>query len=213
MGKRTLEQFREDLVSALGQAGLSNQKLDRWINEAYDEVLGAIEFEKAMGTTTFYTSADLYDYPCPRDLDEPNVLVDTTNKTRLAFVNLQNFAQLDETVTGKPERWTLRADRILLWPVPDDAYQIRLTYTKLPPHLEDSTDVTILPRRWDNAIDLMAKHYAFAAMGDLEKAQYYYSRAIGYIRSRRSDKDFREATPALGIQVITSEEDLLDLET
>ena len=43
MGLMTLADFQTDLQSALGDKGLANAKLNRWINAGYYDLAGAVE--------------------------------------------------------------------------------------------------------------------------------------------------------------------------
>jgi hypothetical protein len=61
--------------------------------------------------------------------------------------------------TGTPEKWSLIAGVIHVWPWPDQVYTLYIDYTEGPADLVSSTDTPVIPARWHDVLVFGAAKY------------------------------------------------------
>lgn len=213
MGRMTLDQFRSTLLASLGDRGVGNDRLDIWINQAYEEVATAIEFEAAQASTTLTTVLNQASYSLPAGLLGIRGIVDETNDRNLVRMDWQEYLRKnpDSDVNGEPTHWVRHNDKVYLHPTPDTAGEtLSLYYEKELTALSSGSDKTAIPGMWDKAILLLAQASGLQDLKEFEGAQLVFSRAMGYMRSRRTDDQLAARNSAVGVQVAWSEEDLID---
>lgn len=54
--------------------------------------------------------------------------------------------------TGTPEKWSLIAGAIHFWPYPDQAYNIYIDYSSMPPDLVADTDTPVIPPQFHDIL-------------------------------------------------------------
>lgn len=130
------------------------QQLD-FLNAAYREIHRARRwpFLEAIDSSTT-TSVNVSSYTPPmsnwRNLDAVR-LVDPTNAVdyiQMSYMEPQALFDkltLDSWETATPRYWTMYAQEIWFWPIPDQAYTIKYYYIQEPPALVSSTDVPVVP--------------------------------------------------------------------
>lgn len=216
MGTWTLNTFREQLQSALGNLGKSNTWLDLRINSAYDEVCGAIEFDGLMTSATFVTVDGTAMYDLESDLVGILSVVDQTNDRRLKRIEFKDYwgKNPDSDVEAEPTEWARNGSCVYLWPTPDtDDESFRVVYLKQPDHLSATTSATVIPATWDMAVHMLSVHYGCIALGNEERGAFWFGRAIAYMKSRKQDREMDKTSLAGGLQVARSFADLTDQET
>ena len=206
----TLAKFQEQLqrMVASPSRGISTPQLNMWINLAYREILGAIEFEPQRTSTTFDTVDGTIAYDEPSDQTQIILVKDTENDNVLQFVETPAFRRRDPDTEGEPQYWTRIGSQIHLHPTPDDAYSMLVEYLAMPADMSDPTDTPVFGSQWDSALLQLAFANALQEFREFDGAQMAYSRALAALRSRKHDRAHREATPQIGLQVAYSEEDL-----
>ena len=216
MGTWTLDVYRRELQSALGNRGRTNPWLDLRINAAYDEVCGAIEFAGLKTSATFVSVDGQAAYDLEADLVGVLAVVDQTNDRRMLKLEFKDYwdKNPDADAEGDPTHWARNGSCVYLWPTPgtdDDSF--RVVYLKQPDHLSTGAGVTVIPATWDTAVHLLSVHYGCIALGDEEKGTFWFSRAMAYIMSRKQDAERDAPTRSGGLQVAHSWADLTDQET
>lgn len=220
MGVMTLKEFRSDLRKVIGARGSGGEWIDRKINQAYEEVSGAIEFKALYDFQTFVTVDGLAVYDLEDDCIGVLSVVDQTNDKRLTRIELKDYYNKnpDSDVEGMPDEYARSGDCIYLWPTPSTSdWSYRILYIKRPAHLATPTATTVLPPTWDTAIHLLGCHYALLDLASSEiefiKAQAYFDRAMGSMRSRKKDRDWDMQTQSRGVSVPKSWDDIRSQQT
>ena len=198
MGYMTLDDFRTDLQSALGDRGFENPRLDRWINHGYLDLAGSVDFEVLNTDASIDTVAATQTIDTPSGAMIVQLVRDQDNDNLLGWVPKVEFFRRSASVSGKPTHWTRHGDLIYLYPIPDDAYEMWVPYKAAPELLAATLDVSVLPDIWDLAIFYLSAHHALVALGDEQRAASWFSRAVLYIQSRMTETDLHATAAGLG---------------
>lgn len=206
MGRRTLEDFREDLGAVVGDRGQSNRWLDRRINSGYVEVATAqrIRHEELRERISLSTVADQEAYAVADEvigIEEVMILEDDSipfdQGRYLAFTEDIDQYRRDGEIGadgGRPKVWTLETRNLRFRPVPDDVYQLEYISYREPMPLVLDADTTEIDWRWDQAVHLMAVHYALMDIDQSERADRYFNRARLYMDTRIQDGSERRSS-------------------
>lgn len=192
MGVMTLTNFRDDTQSALGDRGLGNTSLDRWINQAYLDIAGAVEFDILQEEDTAQSTVNgTVSVNVPTGAHKVKYVRNTTGDTLLEWVPVTELYRRSQT-SGTPIVWTQRKNLILFNPIPNAVLALRIGYRKSPTVLSAVGDVTVLPDYWDAPIFILAVHYGLLSRGEDQRAMVWLQRAAAYIQSRITEKDLME---------------------
>jgi hypothetical protein len=198
MGFMTMDDFRTDLQSAMGDKGIDNTRLDRWINYAYLDLAGSVDFEVLDEDDTVATVAATQTIDAPDNTMIIKFIRNTTSDALLGWVPKGELFRRSSVITGPPTQWTRHGSVIYLHPVPDAVYSLFII-SKIPPDLMTSgTDVTVFPDTWDAAIFFLSVHYGLLAIGEEQRSAAWMSRAVSYIQSRMTEKDLHAKAAGLG---------------
>lgn len=221
MGFMTLADFREELNMGLGEhQQSSNAVLDRWINRAYIEVVTKIEYEDLIEEESFLSVADQAMYSFPADgesdlLDRRYLgfigIADLTNKRRLLKIDLRNYQLYDPEVTGIPKLWARRGQKLYLWPTPDGENEYQLFALMEPDPLVLDEQTTVIPATWDHAVMLLSTRNAWITLRNQQEATLMHQAAMNFINQTLTDLEYNDGTPAIGLEVAQSWEDLTDM--
>jgi hypothetical protein len=193
MGFMTLDQFRNELQSSLGERTFDNDRLNIWVNSAYLDIASSVDFARFDNTSTGSTSNREVSLPA-------NIMV-------VKFVSVQNqllgyvpqaeaFRRRSES--GTPVKWTRSQNNVILVPSPASSVSYEIMYKTTPSRLTSAGSTTDIPDFWDLAVQLLSVHHALLALGEEERAMTWYQRAIQYIQTRMSEDilHMREGTLA-----------------
>lgn len=210
MGTRNLADFREDLSVVEGMRGNSDRWLDRRINSGYMEVAtgSRIIHEELRSRFSALTVADqgFIDLNTSSAvIGVESILLQNDVEDRqfyLAFTEDIDQYRREASIGldgGRPRVWTMEGtssigNRIQLRPVPDDVYSLTVVAYLEPPLLSADDDTTVLDGRWDQAIHLMAVHYALMDIGQMERADVFFNRARLYMDTRIQDGSERRSS-------------------
>ena len=221
MGFMSLADFREETNIGLGDSAQpSNSVLDRWINRAYVEVVTKIEYEDLIEQETFDSVADQAMYEFPGDGESASLarrylgiisIADLTNKKRLLKLDLRNYHLRDREVTGVPKLWARRGRFVYLWPTPDAVIEYELYGLLEPERLTLAEDITVIPAAWDHAIQLLTLRNAWITLRRSDEATLMHQAAMNFINQTMSDLEYNDGTPAMGLEIARSYEDLTDM--
>lgn len=197
----TLENFRTDLQSALGDRGIDNTRLDRWVNFGYVDLSGAISFEMLEFTDEQTTVSGDETLDVPANIMLVKILRDATNDRLLGWLPKNEYFRRSADASGQPTHWSRHGNDIVLHPVPDGAYDIHIMYQTFPDLLDDPADTTILPNTWDVAVHQLSVYHGLQSLGEEQRASLWYNRAVNYIQTRMTE-DLHQATASgIGLSI------------
>jgi hypothetical protein len=197
MGVRQLVEFRSDVNFALGNVGRDNDWYDRRINDGYLDLCGAVDYSVLDAAATIPTVAAQNFVVAPASFLAIRNVRDTTNTKNLGFVPVTEYYRRP-AVAGIPTVWTVEGLNILLHPVPNGIFSLRVLYKDSPAILADEDDVTVLNSIWDVAVHYLAMHHALMNLGQELRAASFLARAISYIQSRITEADIVDGSLGLG---------------
>ena len=197
MGLMTLDDFQEDLQSALGDRGITDGRLNRWINAGYYDLCGAVEFEVLTNSEKYDCTSSQSFVIAPANTLVIKLIRDMDNDLLLGWVPLVEYWRRSQGVTDEPTVWTRQEENVYLYPVPDGTYQL-MFITIEPPAVLTGSDKTVLPEIWDQAVFLLAGHFALLALGEEQRAIVWLGRAVTYIQSRMTEQDLQVDAGGLG---------------
>lgn len=197
MGQLQLSEYRTEVQSALGDRGVTDNRLDRWINFAYMELAGALDFETFDGESSATSSSGTNSLSVPTDSMTVKAVVDDDNDTLLQWVPKHEFFRLPRSQQGTPEKWTQHIDQVLLQPTPDSTVNYLVLYKDVPTRLSADTDTTAIPQVWDQAVYMLAVHYALMSLAEEQRASLWLQRAVQFIRTRVTEEDLEMSTPGV----------------
>lgn len=172
--------------------------LDSWINAALHD------FEDANAWTFLETIFTGDTTPASDTLVGPTNLWKlhtarvVTESQKLIYISRTVWEDqiVDPTAPGLPTHFTMVGlDTILLWPVPDTVYSLRLSYTKSVPELIADVDIPDVPARYHFAIVQRAAAIALQAENNEDRAttaQNQYDSVVA--RAIQSSSDHQTAT-------------------
>lgn len=209
MGIMTLADFRSELDESIGTPALGNTRYDRWINAAYFEVSGAIEFQQLLDVQSFTTVDGTQAYNEAGSTLGIRQVFDVENDAVLLHESVENFLLRDEDTEGDPLYWTRFGGQLHLWPVPGTTGDtIKYLRIKQPTVLSASGSVTVLPAQWDMVVWMMSVHYALLSREEQEFAAMWFNRAVSMIRSRTTDLEYDADSREVGVTIAKSLSDL-----
>jgi hypothetical protein len=155
----TLSDIRAAVRERADDPTFDNIKLDRWTNWVLDDIYTRYNFPFMEASTTFNTVDGTQEYALTgiaSDIDKIRLLTDTTNDVVLDYIDPIELEQADPANDdeSKPYKWTVYNDTLKLWPTPDAAYVIKVTYKKVPAHLTANTESPLIPERYQEIVVL-----------------------------------------------------------
>jgi hypothetical protein len=207
MGLRTKAEFRQDLDGVIGTGRKEPDWLDRRVHEGYVDVATAVLHSVTKRETEFDTVVGQTDYDEPENSVGIVSVYDMTEKKPLVYIESENLDHYDFSRSQTLRLWTMVGASIRVYPEPWKVDRLKITWHTEPGPLDEETDQTILPARWDTAIGLSAAHFAFLNLLEEERAQIFLERFVSYMGSRLAAEDIRRS-PGMPLTVPRSFEDL-----
>ncbi len=201
MGLMSLDDLRTDVQSALGDKGITNSRLDRWINFGYLDLGGSVDFEILEGDTTTATSTGVQTIAVPTDTEIIKLIKDTTNDTLLGWIPKVEMFRRSITPTAVPINWTRHGNLIYLHPVPNGTINMFIVHKDAPAILSSGSDITVFADIWDPAVFLLAVHQGLLALGEDQRSASWLGRAISYIQSKITEVDMHVISSGLGASI------------
>lgn len=195
MGFVTYQQFQDEVTAVVGaRSDMVTNRIGKWVNFAYLDVTGAIEFEELEVLEPIIIGADGSGNLSARAraitaLSGPIGLLQWIPKHEFLRVQGQ---------TGTPNRWTRIGNAIRVIPSPNADTSFTGMVRIDPPDLSAPGDVTVLPNTWDVAIQYLAISHCFYAVGEDNRAVGWFNRAVAYIQTRAKEEHRRLVDPGLG---------------
>ncbi len=145
---KTLGEVRKEILVRLGFSdtqGHDNNKslIDGIIEHAQNQLFFQYDFllNRKVDNKTIVAGSSLYDFPADCDYRQIVDVVVTNDAGR--FVRLNNgINYLDENTTERsmPTKYDVRDGQMLVNPVPDKTYTVRLEYFEVPARLTQDAD-------------------------------------------------------------------------
>lgn len=190
-------QFSEiygELESNLGSNALltasSSAKSKEFVNRVYLEMALQYDFYENQKTDTgSATVASTATVAVPTGARRILTVRDTSNKIKLKKRDIDWYEDQDQSsdAEGAPEYWLRYGTNIILWPTPDDAYNLQIRYKTLPTALSADGDEPFFPTEWHGALVLLATSRAAFWLGLDTKAMNFKSEGLGLIAGISED--------------------------
>lgn len=155
------------------------------INKAYKEIVTKNRFWELRHKFTFpeldtvdtdQATTDGVNYvDTPSDALLVTDVYDSTNDKWLdKFLSLREFTRMTNRSNtdseGQPSKWIRSGEYIYLHQTPDDAYDLEISYRKIPADMT-GTSTTAVSEIWDEPILELAAHKLHRWLGEYEKAE------------------------------------------
>lgn len=200
MGLFTLADFREELTAVMGSRGTSNNRIDRWINMAYFELSGALDFPELNDIHEFDTSAGDAAYAVPSGTRLVKTIVDNDESESLTYIDPTEYFRLDRTLDGPPIRWTRYGNEVFLHPTPDGTIAMLMLRKMDPVRLAQVAHTTVLSATWDAAVHMLSVYQGLLSVGENEqRAGAWLMRAVAYIQTRATEAEMFTTESGLGL--------------
>lgn len=124
----------------------------RWVNAAQAEISNTNNILKASATLVMV--ADDYSYPLGASMSIESIQSLHVNGVKVEYLSFNDFETYitnedpNRTQRGKPFFWTEWAGSIILYPTPDQAYNLEVFYNAAPATLLSMGDVLALPDKY-----------------------------------------------------------------
>lgn len=206
MGILTLQNFRDDLTSALGRSGISNTLLDRWVNLAVKEFGYAFKFHELEGSSSKVMVVGQYTYTITGDFgiidfratDEVNLYdTDSTWLTRLRRETRSAFKSANgdgnaHSIYGQPTKYHRYGGAVHVRIPPDKPYVLAMDYLMQIPLMVNSGDVSFFQPDWDEVIFTGALWRGFRNFREFDQYQNVRADFLGMVRSRQTELELEE---------------------
>lgn len=146
-----------DEISEPTPGFVSDAEVKRWLNRAnYDLVdAGAIESTTSQSITTV-DGTEQYALESEAGLVEQVELVDASVSTEFTILRPLSLEERDTDGTGEPRGYYVVENKLVIVPVPDSTYTLRVWYTRSGVTLSADADVPIIPARFHDLLTLFA---------------------------------------------------------
>ena len=200
--------LREDLRTHLGMDidDLPNTDADRLLNRAWWALSSQLRFSEKDAVHTFSTVAGTEEYPLPTDSDaiqkvvirEPSQDDEWTPLINIADWNM--FALQAEEPQQQPTHFSRRGSDFILWPTPDQVYDVRVKYLRTLADIQASGPEA--PQEWHEVILWGAVSRGFYSIGDWTRGQQAQAQQSLMIQSldTQETKDYEDRVFS-GLQV------------
>lgn len=188
--------------------GFDNPGVDSLLNQSWWELTDTFKFKEketsrtdntVIGTNTIAVQADINGLQVVSIQD-----LNSDQHNNLNEITIRDFeeAYVDRTeARGKPTHYIRRGSNIILWPTPDDVYEITSYYWKTLADLVSGGPT--IPQSWDEVIMWGGIWRGFAQLGDFNRKRGAKETQLELLSTKETD-DVKEKTnrPYSGVQMI-----------
>lgn len=184
----TLLEFLNELADQTGDRDdLLTARLKRFINWAYQNLAGMVQMKELYASITITLVADQPFYLLPKQVSFirrasyiNTLLLDEGSE--LAMIDEAAYRNLPEIDSGYPCSY-LRVGRMLvIYPAPQQEWDLTLDVKVRPDDLFDDTDCTLLPPEFDEAMLLYARQRLFRSTRQYKEAAQAANDALAVLR-------------------------------
>jgi len=190
----TLGMAREEIRASLqGRIDIEDTRIDFWLNRAYlDLASSRYKADELKYSLRFETEEDQPLYYLPVSIDttlevlrvDPNSLHGGVPLEKKDLVWYRRQKETRYIEDRRPSAF-FRMNRLLvLWPTPDDVYEIILDYRFSPRQLEGDSDSPMLKQEWHEAWLTLARKKILSAVGEHEASIAVGNEFAGHVRTR-----------------------------
>lgn len=214
MGYMTVEEMSQEIAANVGGSVNDPVRFLRWVNWAVQNLASYVVLDELMttgacavaeGATKITTTpADLLGIHTITlwDAAASTIVYKRLNKMKREFY--------PQTQAGRPTHYKRQGGNIVTWPEADTDYTGEIEYFQVPAKITTVTGVTGLPAMWDVAIVQLATHYGLESLRQHDEADRWLARFLGYVASRKTDKDISADVPGGGVQIVWDYDDLTE---
>jgi len=163
--------LRQDLRTHLGMDDLDlpDSDADRLLNRSWWTISSQLRFYERDATYSFVTVAGTDTYPLPTDSDviQRVVLQQAGEDAWEPLSNISDwnmFDLKDSSLEERPTHYSIRGSSFILWPNPDDVYDVEVKYLRTLADIQASGPDA--PQEWHEVILWGAISRGFFARGD-----------------------------------------------
>lgn len=201
MGTLTLTELKAELLAGLGNRGDMALRLTRFLNLAQTRLARLVDFEEmeVVSTPTLTNTGSstdkYYTLPNLREMYSFRITQDGYER-KLDYLTRRLFDKQipapEVHARGTPAVYTLWAQRLELFQLPDQSYTTEIRWTKWPTALTDSAPNAVSEfDNKDDAIIEMALCYAFWSLGKEDEAKRHEARALQLASEGAVENDVR----------------------
>lgn len=200
--------LRDELRNYLGQNStqLDDTSADRLLNLSWWAISAQLRFNEREATDSFTTTAGTDEYDIPVDTSAIQRVTiqgpDDTDWTPLIKIDDWNmFEKKDDEEQDYPTHYSRRNDKFILWPNPNDEYDVRVKYLRTLDDIQSSGPDA--PQEWHEVILWGAVARGFFAVGDWTRGNQAQQQQATYISQldTQETKD-REDRSMSGLKVL-----------
>jgi hypothetical protein len=156
------------------------------LNRTWWALASQLRFNERDAEDSFTTTADTESYTLPVDSDAVQrvVIQDTDSSDWIALKRIDDWTMFplkDTTDTAIPSHYSRRGDDFILWPIPDDEYDVRVKYLRTLDDIQASGPDA--PQEWHEVILWGAIARGFFADGDWDRGTKAQAQQALYIQS------------------------------
>lgn len=190
----TLTLLRQDLRDHLGvdDSDLIDADADRLLNRSWWTMAAQLRFSEKDAEFSFSTVASQQSYALPTDSDAVERVVikdlDTGSWEPLTKIDDWNmFEKQDEDEDQIPAYYSRRGSEFILWPIPDDAYDVRVKYQQTLADLQASGPG--VPQEWHEVILWGAVSRGFFKLGDWARGKEAQNQQAVFLQSLSTQEE------------------------
>jgi hypothetical protein len=210
-----LTKLRADVLKglALTSGDMSPADVDSLLNRTYWEILEKFHIRETESATTFTTNQGQREYVLPPDFESLRIsaIVDpnTMQHSKLDLFSVKEYEQVyneSEEEQAFPTKYFRANESIILWPTPDDTYDIVIHYRQTLADLATGNPDPALPRSWQELLIFGAIFRGWLELNDYERANAMKAHYIGMLNSMVPQESKEESDTSLaGLQLLGRE--------
>lgn len=150
-----------------------------WINRSFWEITSKFEFKEKEGSYDFATvnGTSSYNVPVDNEAIQNVSIFDSTGLklgalTRITQETYENTFTSDLNAREIPTHYYREGNQLILSPVPNSAYTVRIKYLKTLADLIAGGQI-VLPQEWHELILFGAAYRGFLVLNDKVSAEFY----------------------------------------
>jgi hypothetical protein len=177
----------------MDETDLPDVDADRLLNRSWWAMAAQLRFSEKDATYSFQTSAGVNNYPLPVDSDGvQRVILQDVGETEwepLVKINDWNMFSLSAnlTDTDKPTHYSRRDSSFVLYPTPDQEYEVQVKYLRTLADIESSGPDA--PQEWHEVVLWGALSRGFFARGDWNRGNLAQNQQAIYLQSLDTQED------------------------
>lgn len=185
-------QIRTYVLQYLGKrSDVTTALADDFINQSYLELAASFFFKLLeqvdVGTTTVASTSS---YSLPTKNLYVDSITDLTNKRKLEAKDMEWYQDQDHEEDGQPLYWVHSVDEIILQPIPDGVYDLRIVGRKLPTVITSDATIPDLPENWHLILALHAAADLAFMFGMDERGMMLKNEMLGKISAAMEVRTF-----------------------